>query len=346
VIQLEAALLRLGFDPGTVDDIYDNDTAGAVDALYARVGYTSPRPSADAEARLGAARDAAAAADSVVDAAASALEEAKRGPTGSERLAADAAVNEAQRELDRARAEGDPNRAAGAAERLAIAVAQRDELLAGVDVAPLQAELDRATSARDWAQLELVDATLAAATPLPAAEVAFVPRLPRRVGTVTAERGAQLEGPVASVTGVDLIVRAAIGSADRQLLAIGIEAEIEGGGITAAATLIDLDDDATTGSSTGTITLDAPEPEAVAALTGLNVKVTIPVETTAGAVLVVPLAALTAGGDGRARVEVVGPDSARRVVAVEVGLVAGGYAEVRPDVDEALLEGDPVVVGI
>lgn len=346
VAQLESALARLGHDPGTVDDAYDADTSAAVAALFSALGYGPPPPSAEAAGRADAAREAFVAANAAVDAAALALDEARRGPTASERLAADAAVNDAQRALDQANAAGDGAAAAAAAERLAIAKAQRSELLAGPDVGPLEAELARATAERDAAQLALVDATIAAATPMPAAEVAFVPSLPRRVGDVSAERGRPLEGPAASLTGVDLIVRAALGSADRALLSVGMTAELDGGGgVTAPATLTELDDDPTTGSSTATLVLDAPDPDTVAALAGLNVKVTIPIETTDGEVLVVPLAALTAGGDGASRVEVVESDGTRRLVAVEVRLVSGGYAEVRPARGESLDEGDPVVVG-
>lgn len=345
VAQLESALVRLGHDPGTVDDAYDADTAAAVAALFSALAYEPAAPSVEAAARADAARDALLAANAAVDAATQALDEAGRGPTASERLAADAAVNDAQRALDQADAAGDGAAASAASERLAIAKAQRSELLAGPDTLPLEAELARATAERDWAQLELVNATVRAATPMPAAEVAFVPRLPRRVGDVSAERGRALDGPAASLTGVDLIVRAAIGSADRTLLSVGMAAEVDGGGVAAAATLVELDDDATTGSSTGTLVLEAPEPDTVTALTGLNVKVTIPIETTDGEVLVVPLVALTAGGDGAARVEVLEPDRARRLVDVGVGLVSGGYAEVRASEGESLDEGDPVVVG-
>lgn len=345
VAQLESALARLGHDPGTIDDAYDADTSAAVAALFSALGHEPPPPSVEAAGRADAAREALVAANAAVDAANLALDEARRGPTASERLAADAAVNDAQRALDQAHAAGDGAAAASAAERLAIAKAQRSELLAGPDVGPLEAELASATAERDWAQLQLVDATVAAATPMPAAEVAFVPSLPRRVGDVRAERGRPLDGPVASLTGVDLIVRAALGSADRALLSLGMAAEIDGGGVTAPVTLTELDDDTTTGSSTGTLVLDAPDPDTVAALAGLNVKVTIPIETTDGEVLVVPLAALTAGGDGTARVEVVDADGTRRLVPVEVGLVSGGYAEVRPARGQSLEVGDPVVVG-
>jgi peptidoglycan hydrolase-like protein with peptidoglycan-binding domain len=345
VAQLEAALQRLGFQPGEVDDTYDPATGAAVAELYARLGYQPPRPSADATDRLEVARTAADAAGEAVQEATRALDQAMEGPSESERLAADAAVNEAQRTLDEATAAGDPNATATAAAQVEIAEARRDELLAAPDTTGLQSDLADAEAALDRANVELLSAWGLAATPMPAAELAFIPALPRRVDAVAAERGKPVDGPIAGVTGIDVIVRAPIGSADRTLLSEGMAVEIEGGGIAASAVLAVLDDDPTTGSSTATITLDAPPPETVATLTGLNVKVTIPIATTDGAVLAVPLAALTAGGDGRARVEVVQADGTPRQVGVEVGLAADGYAAVRPVGGESLAEGDPVVVG-
>ena len=85
-------------------------------------------------------------------------------------------------------------------------------------------------------------------------------------------------------------------------------------------------------------------PEQVERLKGENVRVTIPVQSTAGEVLAVPLAALSAGPGGEARVEVQRSDGDVERVEVEVGLSAGGFAEVRTP-DNSLKEGDQVVVG-
>jgi peptidoglycan hydrolase-like protein with peptidoglycan-binding domain len=345
VAQLEAGLHRIGFDPGPIDDTYDSATGAAVAALYAMLGYPPPNPRPDVAARVDAARAAADAANETVRTATRALDDATAGPTTSERLSADAAVDDAQRALDEASAAGDQHATAAAAEQVAIAKAQRTELLAGPDSTHLKSDLADAKAALDRANVELLNASLLAATPLPAAELAFIPSLPRRVDSVAAQRGRPVDGPIARVTGVDLVVRAPIGSADRKLIAEGMPAEVEGGGITTDATLMTLDDDATTGSSTATIALTTPTPETVDSLAGLNVKVTIPIDSTDGAVLAVPLAALTAGGDGRARVEVIDTGGARRLVHVEVGLSADGYAAVRPLDGQTLDEGDPVVVG-
>jgi multidrug efflux pump subunit AcrA (membrane-fusion protein) len=83
-------------------------------------------------------------------------------------------------------------------------------------------------------------------------------------------------------------------------------------------------------------------PEQLAALQGNNVRVSIPVSSTAGDVLAVPLAALTAGPGGESRVEInTGDDEETTLVEVTTGLAADGYVEISGDI----AEGDLVVVG-
>ena len=79
---------------------------------------------------------------------------------------------------------------------------------------------------------------------------------------------------------------------------------------------------------------------------GLNLRVTIPVSTTGGEVLTVPLAALSAGADGSVRVEVESESTPgeTRVVTVATGLETTGFVEVRA-LDGELEVGDRVVVG-
>jgi hypothetical protein len=69
------------------------------------------------------------------------------------------------------------------------------------------------------------------------------------------------------------------------------------------------------------------------------------VSSTGGAVLAVPLAALTAGPGGESRVEVMADDGTTALVEVETGLAAGGYVEVTGAGGAALAEGDLVVIG-
>ena len=52
VAQLEAAIERLGFSPGTVDEVYDEGTERAIDAMYEAKGKTSEGPSEDQRNKL------------------------------------------------------------------------------------------------------------------------------------------------------------------------------------------------------------------------------------------------------------------------------------------------------
>jgi hypothetical protein len=79
-------------------------------------------------------------------------------------------------------------------------------------------------------------------------------------------------------------------------------------------------------------------------LVGASVKLTIAVKSTKGAVLAVPVSALSVGGDGQTRVRVL--QAGRPVpVVVEPGLAAAGLVEVRPAANARLDSGGLVVVG-
>jgi hypothetical protein len=73
VAQLEVALLRLGLDPGIVDDSYDGHTAAAVRALYQRAGYDPPLAATETQQRVVAADADVAAAHQAVSQSESAL---------------------------------------------------------------------------------------------------------------------------------------------------------------------------------------------------------------------------------------------------------------------------------
>lgn len=344
VAQLETALQRLGIDTGTVDDVYDTQTATGVAALYARVGYAPAAPPAEVQQRLEAARAEEAAASAQVGPADNALKLAQQGPKDSERLAADNAVNAAQRQLDEATAGGDGAAIADATDQLALAKAQRKELLAPHDATMEKAAATQAHERLDQAGAELQAATVAAGTPLPAAEVMFISTLPRRVDVVHVTRGKVVDGPVMSVSGATLIVQAKLDSADRALVKVGMPTKQSAGATTIDGTITKLDDDQTTGSSVATIELTAPTPEQLDAIRGQNVKVTVPIASSGGAVLAVPLAALTAGSGGEVRVERQQADGSTQLIEVTVGLTADGFAQIEAK-DGQLSEGDLVVVG-
>ena len=93
-------------------------------------------------------------------------------------------------------------------------------------------------------------------------------------------------------------------------------------------------------------TLGSLTPEQVLALQNTNVRVRVPVSSTEGEVLAVPLAALTAGPGGESRVELAGSGGkASSLVTVTTGLAADGYVEIAGS-QTPLAAGDLVVVGV
>ncbi len=343
VAQLEAAMQRLGIDVGVADDRYDAATSIAVAQLFERVGYEAPQASADDAARVTAAHDSVVAADAQLAQAEAALRDAEKRPTQSEQLAADSQVNDAQRSLVAAQAGGDATEIAAAGEQVQIAVARRAELLAPRDTSEQTAAVASAESQLDAADAELWTSTAEATTPLPAAEVVFLPGLPRRVDTMDLVRGAVLDGPAMTVSGETVVVRATIEAADRPLVGTGMAAVIGAGDSTIDGTIASLEQDAD-GGATATITLTDPTTEQIDGIKGLNVQVTIPVAATDGEVLCAPLAALSAGPGGESRVELQHADGTTELVEVTLGLSAQGYAEISSS-KKPLAPGDLVVVG-
>lgn len=360
VLQLETALAGLGLDPGApADDQYDQRTAAAVAQLYGRVGYAPPVADEQLLDDLDMAREQQTAAEDEVLAASQGLDAAFAPRPESERIAAEAAVVSAQNALTAAQAEGDAAAVAEAQAQLAIATAQRDEVLAPPNPMGEQAAFAQAQSRLTEARAEVADLEVRTATPLPAAEVVFLSGLPRRIDAVMVGSGTSITGPVLRVSGTDVVVVASLGSVDAELVTADLPAKIDIGNETIDGTVVAIRDapappDApgeegdgggpTPNRKEAVIRPAALTPEQVAALLGENVRVTIPVQATTGEVLAVPLAALSAGPGGETRVEVRREGGRIARVEVEVGLSAGGYAEVRPDT-APLEPGDAVVVG-
>lgn len=346
VEQLEVTLQRLGLDPGEVDDEYTAATGDAVEELFERSGYEPPEPDQQAAAELEAAQDAVDAAEDAVRQAEQALDAAGAGPADAERVAAENAVAQAKRDLAAANKQGDKTVIAQAEDQVRLAEAQLDDLLDGRDTSVEEAALDTAKDQLAAAREDRDTAAASAGTPLPASEVVFVPSLPRRVDEVHVRRGGQVNGAVMSVSGATLVVTANVDDAARELLTEEMPVAIElPSGTEVAGTITAIEESESDGATGHDVTVAPGEltPEQVEELRGANVRLTIPVESTDGDVLAVPLAALTAGPGGESRVQILRAGAAE-LVEVEVGLTAQGYAEVSA-VDGDLAEGDLVVVG-
>jgi hypothetical protein len=295
VLQLEQTLDRLGFNPGTVNSVYDGNTASAVERLYSAAGYDAPTP----DEQLTQAVDAA---KKNVDSARSAL-------------------RQAQRALNQAKAA--PSRPG------------QDTSVESGAVTDAQTRLNEALTAQS-------EANGKAGTPLPVSEVVFVKTLPRRVDDVKVERGGVVNGTVMSVSGASLVVTIQVDAQTKERLKVGLPASLDLGGAAIPATVRRI-----TRSGDHFNVVVAPKSLTASQLEQLrsaNVRVTIPVKSTNGKVLAVPVAALSAGPDGSSRVEVQ-RDGNTDLVKVTVGLSADGYAQVTPVAGANLAAGDQVVVG-
>ena len=174
------------------------------------------------------------------------------------------------------------------------------------------------------------------------------------IDDVSVTRGSIVTASVMRVSGATLVVDASAAESDAKLLEVGDRAVLtmpddSEHGATITSIEPHKTDSGAADASRFDVLLEPDELtlEQLQLLQGNNVKVSIAVGETDGEVLAVPLAALTAGAGGEARVEVVDPDGDGEetiLIEVETGLAADGYVEITP-VDGKLEEDDLVVVG-
>lgn len=291
--QLQLALARLGFDPGTTDGTYGPQTGAAVARFYTAAGF------------------------------------APFGPTQSQRktLRSDqAAVSQAKLAVLKANA------------ALAKAAPQSRPLLRN-EAALAQNDLSNA-------QATLADLSSKIGTSVPSDEVIFFPLLPLRVESVKLKGGDKVSGGVMKISTPRLAIDSSLALNDATLVRAGLPAQIEesnlGIRVTGKVTQV-APGPGTNGVDPQHVYLEVLPDQAPAQLVGASVKVTIPVKSTNGKVLVVPASAVFLGGDGKSRVQL---DSHGTPVPVLVqpGLSAGGLVEIKP-LDHSLGPGDRVVVG-
>jgi len=351
VVQLKQALTAVGLNPGDgAIDVFDQATSDAVAQLYAQAGYHAPPAPEGADEAYRAAGDGVRAAEEGVASARRALAQAGAGPGAVEVRQADNAVAAAQRAVDAAQAEGGD--VAAARDDLALAQLMREQLNARPDTSGerqgVTAAEQQLTAARD----ELERARQAVQPYLPSSEVLYLTALPRRVDTIAVVRGGIVPAKAMTVSGATVRLTAGAAASDAALLSEGAEATFELPDGTEHRAVITSVTAGASDSARWEILLE-PDPlttEQMQQLQGANVRVKIPVGATEGAVLSVPVAALTAGPGGESRVEVVegdprdGDRAQTRLVVVEPGLAARGAVEITA-VDGRIEEGDLVVVG-
>jgi peptidoglycan hydrolase-like protein with peptidoglycan-binding domain len=250
-----------------------------------------------------------------------------------------------------------------------IAEAQLAEGTADPDNGPLQEAVTTAEAALSTAQSELAELEASAGVRISPGEVVFAPVLPANLTEAYLALGSAVDGPVGMLTTSETLVRARVARADAGLVAVGseVEVEIRDAGVTLTGTVLSVGEppqQASTGEQPGGGTpggsdsgrmevVVAPAPDVdIGQYMFYGARVRVPIDATDGEVLVVPVAALTVGPDEVSQVEVerVAATDERpaetEIVPVNVGLTAGGLAEVAPIEAGALQEGDRVVIGV
>ena len=272
---------------------------------------------------------------------------------GQEAADAAVAVADAQELLDQATADQAQIKRQGeatvaeATDQLAIAKAMLAEASASPNTSAERAFLADANDRLADAKTDLAELQARTGNTAPRSEILFLKSLPVRIDRVFVERGDLVAGDVMQVTGSRLAIDTAIAITDAQLVNVDDVVVIE-------ETFRDV---STTGKVSfkadraGTNEVDPQKvyveilaDEDIRELNGANVKLTIPVETTGGEVMAVPLAALSAAADGTARVQIEHDDLSVTFVEVTAGLSAGGFVQITP-INGELRAGDRVVVG-
>lgn len=263
------------------------------------------------------------------------------------RAAADAKLAVAQAAAQRIKLEG----------RLAVLAAERDAMLAaGQGEKAVQAALDAQKLADLDARLtaqraERLAAELDAArrklgVQVPADEIVFIPALPVRVEEVTAVVGGPAAGPVMSVTDNQLAIDSSLALDVASLVKRGMAVAIDEQALGVKAKGV-VEQVASTPGTRGVdgyhIYFEVRVVETPIRLEGFSLRLTIPIKSTAGAVIAVPTSALSLAADGTSRIQLQ-DHGALKYVVVKPGLSADGYVEVTP-VDGTLAPGQLVVVG-
>ncbi|MGH3116520.1 MAG: peptidoglycan-binding protein [Gaiellales bacterium] len=200
-------------------------------------------------------------------------------------------------------------------------------------VRPLEAEILDNARARPGIQL-------------PADEVIFVRSTPVRVSKLFVGRGDPPEGRLMTVTDVVVAIDSSVPLEEAPLVKPGMKVLID-------EPDLGIDESGVVSRVAGTpgtngvdgfqVYIEVTVDGSPARLVGASVRLTVPVESTEGAVLAVPISALSLAPDGSSRVQRA-TNGGLEFVRVEPGLSADGFVEVTP-IEGTLEPSDPVVVG-
>jgi len=322
----------------------------AADAANARALQAVQDSQAALTAAVGTANandQAAAATVNARQAALSALVAA--GATAPEIAAAEADLAVARADYQASQLAG--NRDVAAAQS-AVTAAQADVASTLIDVRAAENAIGHANAALRVRQQQagLVASDLALATQkagvqLPADEVIFVASAPVRVSESVA-RNDVIGGPLITVSNATVAIDGSLRLEEAALAVPGMRVDIDEPdlGIKASGVVSRVADAPGTNGVDGFhVYFEILVDGSPASIVGASVRLTVPVESTGGTVLAVPIGAVTLSADGSSRVQRQG-DGSLEFITVEPGLSADGYVAVTA-VDKNLEPGDLVVVG-
>ena len=181
---------------------------------------------------------------------------------------------------------------------------------------------------------------------VPSDEIVFVANVPVLVAATTATVGSLASGPIMTVTDSAVVIDSSLPLAEAPLVHEGMTVIIDEPQLGLATTGVV----SRVASSPGTDKVDGfhiyflvTVAEAPPGLIGSSVRLTIPIKSSGGDVLSVPVSALSMTTDGSSRIQT-SKNGNLVFVAVKPGLSATGYVGVTP-INGTLSVGDMVVVG-
>ncbi|MCW2784029.1 MAG: peptidoglycan-binding protein [Marmoricola sp.] len=178
---------------------------------------------------------------------------------------------------------------------------------------------------------------------LPMSAVDYVNAATSTVVAMDASLGQDASKATAEIAAGKLVVFVERQPAATDLIRLGADVELTAELLdrTARGTITKLVPATDGNAGQAIITPDKPLPSSWA---GQDVRVAITASSSNGAVLAVPVSAISMGGDGNAKV-VVYRHGRSDDVTVTIGTTGGGYAEIRPAHAGAVRPGDNVIVG-
>lgn len=276
---------------------------------------------------------------------------------------AQAALTEAEAALASATAQKTATAAEGttavkqAKDARALAEAQLADATKAPDTSAQQRALDDATANLAEATADLAETEAAVGIRIPAGELVFAPTLPSTVTSVEGIVGAALPAEaVATISSSLTQIVGRVSRADAGLVQAGnrVTVELRDADVSFTGTIASIGNPPTAGSDGESgrqqVIVTPDDPAAMASHVNSAVRIVVDIASTGGEVLVVPMAAVSVGGDGSSRVEVEDEpitddgDGSTRFQEVDVGLSADGMVAVTPR-GGSLEEGERVVVG-